>query len=580
MKLQHIDLGNLKLSPANVRKRGGKDELDELIASIRSLGVIQPLLVRPNGKGFEVIAGQRRMLACQALQAETGKAEPVPCAILESGDDTAAVEASLAENVARLPMDEIDQYEAFAALKKKGRSVADIASQFGVTELLVKKRLAIANLIDPVLNAYRNEEIDPPTLRALTMATKAQQKAWMKLLRDPEQYAPTGGHLKAWLFGGQLIPESSALFAVDKYDGAIVSDLFGEERYFDDPQKFWTLQNEIIIEKQAAYLDAGWNDVVIMDIGKHWSSWDKVRRSKEEGGRVYITCAANGEVAFHEGWLTEKEAARLERAMAQAKTGDKAAEKDAATARPELTKAAIRYLDLHRHNAVRCELLKAPSVALRLMVAHAIAGSSLWDVRPDGQNTNRNEATQKSIEASRAQKAMSAERQAVRKLLGLAHKDGFLIRPSYEMPGVCGLFARLLDLSYEEVLRVLAFLMAETLASGSAEVEALGHILKTDMDKWWEPDETFFELLRDKQAINAMLAEVGGTFTARAHVTATAKAQKDAIAGHLAGARGRKKITGWKPRYMRFPMQAYTKRGELPATANWKAVKKYFGKEN
>ncbi len=148
MKLQHIDLAQLKPSPLNVRKHGGEEELPELIASIRSIGVIQPLPVRQNCEGYDVIAGQRRLLACRAIAAEDGAAEPVPCAILEDGDDAKAIEASLAENIARLPMDEIDQYEAFAAILAQGRSVADIASQFGVTELLVNRRLAIARRLD------------------------------------------------------------------------------------------------------------------------------------------------------------------------------------------------------------------------------------------------------------------------------------------------------------------------------------------------------------------------------------------------------------------------------------------------
>ncbi|MET4518227.1 ParB/RepB/Spo0J family partition protein [Bradyrhizobium sp. I1.7.5] len=152
MKLQHIELSELKVSPVNVRKRGAGEDLGELIASIRSLGVIQPLLVRPNCEGYEVVAGQRRLLACQALQEETGGVAPLPCALLENGDDATALEASLAENVARLPMDEIDQYEAFAVLTVQGRSIADIAGQFGVTELLVKRRLAIAALIPQILS--------------------------------------------------------------------------------------------------------------------------------------------------------------------------------------------------------------------------------------------------------------------------------------------------------------------------------------------------------------------------------------------------------------------------------------------
>jgi hypothetical protein len=66
-----------------------------------------------------------------------------------------------------------------------------------------------------------------------------------------------------------------------------------------------------------------------------------------------------------------------------------------------------------------------------------------------------------------------------------------------------------------EVLRVLAFVMAESLQAGAAEVEAIGHILAVDTDKWWAPDEAFFDLLRDKPAINAMLAEVAGKLTTR-----------------------------------------------------------------
>ena len=170
----------------------------------------------------------------------------------------------------------------------------------------------------------------------------------------------------------------------------------------------------------------------------------------------------------------------------------------------------------------------------------------------------------------------------MRELLGLDDKPGFrfLIRPSWDAPDTCALFARLLELPDQDVLRVLAFLMAETLQAGSAEVETLGHILKVDMDKWWTPDDTFFDLLRDKPMINAMLAEVAGKSTAAANITATAKVQKKIIRDCLAGAGGRKKVEGWTPRYMRFPMGSYTKRKGLPAIEQWSAVKKLFAKKS
>jgi ParB family chromosome partitioning protein len=462
-------------------------------------------------------------------------------------------------------MDEIDQYEAFAALKKQGQTIADIAARFGVTELLVKRRLAIAGLIPPVLAAYRRGDIEPDTLRQLTMATKAQQKAWFRLFRDEDEYAPTGHRLKAWLFGGAEIPVTSALFPVEQYGGNIVADLFDDTAYFDDAEKFWKLQMQAVIEKQAAYLEAGWADVIIMEIGRHFSQYDKVKRGRKEGGKVYISCARSGEIDFHEGWLEEKEARRLDKAIAAAKAAGKDEGKTESPAKPELTKAAIRYLDLHRQNAVRVELLKSPQIALRLIAASVISKDGLWDVRAEKQGASGNEAIVGSIASSKATEAFDTERQAVRELLGIKGT-----------PPLCMLFARLLTMSDSEVLRILTFLMAESLPAGSAEVESLGNILNVDMDKWWTPDDAFFDLLRDKQAINAMLAEVAGKDVANARVTGTAKSQKDVIKASLAGTQGRKKVANWKPRYMCFPMQPYTKRKGLPAIVQWNAVKKLF----
>ena len=103
----------------------------------------------------------------------------LPCAVTVKGDDAGAMEASLIENIARAPMDELEEYEAFARLLKKGRGVADIALTFGVTELYVKQRLALANLLAGIKDAYRDGRIEPEDLQLLTSATRRQQKEWL-----------------------------------------------------------------------------------------------------------------------------------------------------------------------------------------------------------------------------------------------------------------------------------------------------------------------------------------------------------------------------------------------------------------
>jgi ParB family transcriptional regulator, chromosome partitioning protein len=256
--LHHIALSDLKLSKLNVRRHGAKD-IDSLAASIAALGLIQPLLVRDTSDGFEIVAGQRRYLAMKRLNADTAPGtDVVPCVVMEAADDATALEASLAENVARLPMDEIDQYEAFAALQKEGLDTAAIAAHFAISETIVKRRLAIAGLHADIRRLYRAGDIDAKTLHLLTLATRERQKAWLALIRDPEQEPPPPWQLKAWLLGGVEIATKAALFDEALYQGGIVADLFGDNRYFTDPEAFWALQNQAIAAERERLLAVGW----------------------------------------------------------------------------------------------------------------------------------------------------------------------------------------------------------------------------------------------------------------------------------------------------------------------------------
>lgn len=551
MKLDHLPLNQLKLSTLNVRKKNA-DGVDDLLPSIRRLGILQPLLVRPNCEGFEIVAGQRRYRAASLL-AEEGITDPLPVIVMDGGDDAAAIEASLVENIARLPMDEIDQYKAFAALRGEGLDAADIAARFGVTERLVNQRLAVAGIIDPILNAYRREEINADTLRILTMATPRQQKSWWKLFKSEDAYAPTGRRLKDWLFGGAHIPVSNAIFDLADYKGVLISDLFGDERYFADADAFWQRQNTAIAEKRDAYLAQGWGEVIVLDAGQQFAKWEHQKTPKKKGGKVFVSVTHDGEAVFHEGWLTAKEARRREKA--------EAAEPDnAKTGRSEITNGMKNYLGLHRHAAVRFELLSHPGIALRLAVAHMAAGSSLWQIKPESQRANTREIGA-SVSESKAQAAFAQERNAVFALLGMEPGDEHetLVRQGFARRSQGEVFAALLLLEDDAVLRVLACVMAETLEAHGDIVETLGALFSSDMRNWWQPEQVFFDLLRDKEAINAMVRELAGDVTANAHVSSTAKVQKKIMADCVAGTRD-SKVANWLPRYMGFPMQGYTDR--------------------
>ena len=151
-------------------------------------------------------------------------------------------------------MDEIDQFKAFSALIKKGNTIEEIASQFAISERLIKQRLAIAELISPIITAFRKDKINATTLRILTMATKKQQREWYDLFKTDENDAPQGHSLKRWLFGGADIDVADAIFDIDGYDGAIITDLFDEIKYFSDANLFWQHQSKAVAKLKENYI--------------------------------------------------------------------------------------------------------------------------------------------------------------------------------------------------------------------------------------------------------------------------------------------------------------------------------------
>jgi len=182
MKLDYIELDRLTVSPANMRAKRAPD-IANILPSVRQRGVLVPLLVRPNGAAdsFEIVAGRRRYLAAKAVAEERGESRALPCGIMEAGDDAAALEASLIENIARLDPDEMTQWETFARLVKQGRTVEEIAGTFGATERMVKRVLALGNLLPRIRTLYRAEKVDAGTVRHLTLATKTKQREWLAL---------------------------------------------------------------------------------------------------------------------------------------------------------------------------------------------------------------------------------------------------------------------------------------------------------------------------------------------------------------------------------------------------------------
>ncbi|KOF53602.1 chromosome partitioning protein ParB [Achromobacter sp. DMS1] len=151
-----------------------RQSIPELAASISRVGLLQNLIViaaAPHGDGseqYEVVAGDRRLTAMKLLAKKKRIAADyeVPCLLVP---DASARTVSLAENLLREQMHPADQFEAFAALVKEGRPIEDIAADFGVSPLVVQRRLKLANVSPRLLADYRAGGVTLEQLMALTI---------------------------------------------------------------------------------------------------------------------------------------------------------------------------------------------------------------------------------------------------------------------------------------------------------------------------------------------------------------------------------------------------------------------------
>jgi ParB family transcriptional regulator, chromosome partitioning protein len=122
-----------------------EETLQELAASIREHGVLQPILVRPAGDEYQIIAGERRWRASKLAGKET-----IP-AIIERFDDATALEIALIENLQREDLSPLDEAIIYKKMTDElGYSIRNLAGKLGKDKGYVENRLRLATAPDDV----------------------------------------------------------------------------------------------------------------------------------------------------------------------------------------------------------------------------------------------------------------------------------------------------------------------------------------------------------------------------------------------------------------------------------------------
>jgi len=163
--VQAIPIAAISPHPDQPRRKFDETALDELAQSISTRGVIQPIIVRPHGKGWQIVAGERRWRAAQRA-----RLHEIP-AIVRDFDETETLEVALIENIQRQDLNAIEEAEAYRRL------VRDFGhSQEELGKLVHKSRSHVANLLrlldlpERVRRALAEEELSMGHARALVTA--------------------------------------------------------------------------------------------------------------------------------------------------------------------------------------------------------------------------------------------------------------------------------------------------------------------------------------------------------------------------------------------------------------------------
>ncbi len=171
---RNLPLSILTESKTNPRRIFEDAALKELAESIRSQGVLSPLLVRPlNERSFEIVAGARRYRAAQMAESET-----IPVRIVNL-TDAEALEAQLIENLQRRdvhPLEEAQGFRALLNLDEPKYSIEQIAAKTGKSPVYCAQRIKLTELFPAVVEAFYKDEIGVGHALLLAKLQPAEQE--------------------------------------------------------------------------------------------------------------------------------------------------------------------------------------------------------------------------------------------------------------------------------------------------------------------------------------------------------------------------------------------------------------------
>lgn len=199
---QKVSLELVSINPYQPRRVFDEDKLRELTESIKEHGVVQPILVRPFGDGYQLVAGERRLRAAR----QAGLAE-VPALVREMTDHE-MMEIALIENIQRQDLDPVEEARAYKRLSEEfNQTQEQIAKRVSKSRSYIANSMRLLNLPEPILKHLAGGMLTIGHVRPLLMleekeavalaqrlieekATAREAEFWAKQILNPQISIP------------------------------------------------------------------------------------------------------------------------------------------------------------------------------------------------------------------------------------------------------------------------------------------------------------------------------------------------------------------------------------------------------
>lgn len=157
-----IETEKIRANPDNPRKKFDKNSIEELAATVKEFGLLQPILVMPDGDNYVVISGERRLRACRSLSLKS-----VPCLIKELNAKE-NLEVSLIENIQREQLDPIEEANVYKNLLEQYKMTQEALSErVGKNRATIANRVRLLQLPASIQNAVADQRLTEGQVRPL-----------------------------------------------------------------------------------------------------------------------------------------------------------------------------------------------------------------------------------------------------------------------------------------------------------------------------------------------------------------------------------------------------------------------------